>query len=67
MDVDYVQPLTPGLAWGLVKGSGWRLLLAGLSDAATARIRDGLLQAIRQRGLTMLDGSSLTATARAPR
>jgi trans-aconitate methyltransferase len=64
--VDYVQPLTPGLAWGLVRGSGWRLLLAGLGDAATTRIRDGLLQAIRQRGLTMLDASSLAATASVP-
>ncbi|MBO0771728.1 MAG: methyltransferase domain-containing protein [Actinobacteria bacterium] len=65
-NVDYVQPLTPGLAWNMVSGSGWRLLLAGLGDSTRARIRGGLLRRIRQRGLTTLDAGSLAGTAYAP-
>lgn len=65
-NVDYVQPLTPGLAWNMVSGSGWRLLLAGLGDSARARIRGGLLRRIRQRGLTTLDAGSLAGIARRP-
>lgn len=59
-EVPCVQPLTPELAWGLVRGTGWRYLLNGCDEAAAGRIRDGLLARIGQRGLTELDVGSLT-------
>jgi trans-aconitate methyltransferase len=59
-EVPYVQPLTPDLAWGMVRGTGWRHLLTACDEAAAQRIRDGLLARIEQRGLTELDASSLT-------
>jgi trans-aconitate methyltransferase len=59
-EVPCVQPLTPDLAWGLVRGTGWRHLLTACNEAAAQRIRAGLLARIEQRGLAELDASSLT-------
>ena len=59
-ELPYVQPLTPDLAWGLVRGTAWRHLLSGCDEAAAQRIRNGLLARIEQRGVTELDASSLT-------
>lgn len=59
-EVPCVQPLTAELAWGLVRGTGWRHLLSACDEAAAQRIRDGLLARIRERGLAELDAGSLT-------
>jgi trans-aconitate methyltransferase len=59
-EVPCVQPLTPEMAWDLVRGTGWRHLLTACDEAAVQRIRDGLLARIERRGLTELDAGSLT-------
>lgn len=65
-EVPYVQPLTPELAWDLVRGTRWRHLIAACDEPAAQRIRDGLLARIQERGLTHLDASSLTGIGARP-
>lgn len=55
-------PLTPALAWDLVRGTGFRRVLAGCDTGTAHRIRDGLLARIARRGLTELDVGSLIGT-----
>lgn len=55
----YMVPLTPTLAWDLVRGTGFRELIAACDAETTRRIRDGLLARIGQRGLSVLDAGSL--------
>lgn len=59
-------PLTPMLAWDLVRGTGFRELIAACDEQTTQRIRDGLLARIARRGLTALDGGSLIGTGIRP-
>lgn len=59
VEVPFVQPLTPELAWALVRGTGWRGLLDGCDEDSQRRIRTGLLTRIDQHGLTELDAGSL--------
>jgi SAM-dependent methyltransferase len=59
-DVPFALPLTAGLAWELVLGTGWRHLIEGLDDPAALRIRDSLLAQINEHNLTELDAGSLT-------
>jgi trans-aconitate methyltransferase len=58
-DVPFKQPLTPELAWNLVRGTGWRGLLTGFDEAAAERIRNGLIRRIEDRDLTEFDAGSL--------
>ncbi|MQA97913.1 MAG: hypothetical protein GEV11_26090 [Streptosporangiales bacterium] len=58
-EVPFVRPLTPDLAWALVRGTGWRHLLDGRDDDTARRIRDGMLARIERRNLIELDAGSL--------
>lgn len=58
-ELPHTVPLTPVLAWDLVRGTGFRELIAACDAEATSRIRDGLLAQIAQRRLTTLDAGSL--------
>jgi trans-aconitate methyltransferase len=62
----YMVPLTETLAWDLVRGTGFRELIAACDAETTRRVRDGLLARIAQRGLTALDAGSLIGTGIRP-
>jgi hypothetical protein len=56
-EVDFVQPLTPELAWNLVLGTGRRQLLAGCDDEVMRRIRGGIVARLARRNIAHLDAN----------
>lgn len=65
-EIPFTRPLTEDLAWGLVRGTGWRHLLDGCDAATQTRIRDRLVSLLAERDLTELDAGSLVGTGIRP-
>ncbi|MFC7344376.1 class I SAM-dependent methyltransferase [Saccharopolyspora griseoalba] len=59
-------PMTPGVAWLLVLGSGYRGALTGLPPEVVAEVRDRYLARLREAGIDELDTTTLTGTGTAP-
>ncbi|MGH3567993.1 MAG: class I SAM-dependent methyltransferase [Pseudonocardia sp.] len=54
--------LTPELAWDLAQGTGARRAFDALDQAGVDRVRQGYLRRLRDRGMDVLDASSLIGT-----
>ncbi|MCP2096588.1 MULTISPECIES: class I SAM-dependent methyltransferase [Actinosynnema] len=53
------EPVSDGLAWNLVLGSGFRSSLDGLGAAEVERVRAGLLAELAARGVVEIDFSAV--------
>jgi SAM-dependent methyltransferase len=62
VDVPFLLPLGPEMAWLLVTGTAFRALLPGSDEGAVRRIRDRLLARISELNLTEVDAGSLIGT-----
>jgi trans-aconitate methyltransferase len=58
--------LTPDTAWGLVTGSGFRGVLAGMDQPTITDFRADLLTALADRRIDLVDASTLTAVGHRP-
>jgi 2-polyprenyl-3-methyl-5-hydroxy-6-metoxy-1,4-benzoquinol methylase len=59
-------PLDHRRAWQFVCGTGFRAMLAGLDEAARARVRHNFLSALDRNAVSSLDATSLIGVAHAP-
>ncbi|MBE1536880.1 class I SAM-dependent methyltransferase [Actinomadura algeriensis] len=63
--IDRRVPLTPGNAWDLVLGSGFRAMVLDLDEQAAGRVRDRFLETLDDENVEVLDASSLVAVGTA--
>jgi trans-aconitate methyltransferase len=60
----YEPELDADFAWNIVTGTGFRGMLANFDAAATARIRTGLLDRLRERKIERFDATSVIGVGR---